>query len=109
MQRLTPFLAYLMLVLTAWTGMAHATQIVCCPPISQTAQVADPCKASQVPTDTDKRCPHCDASCHAQGVSTLTASAALTPAIAPDRAFRLQRNITLDSHNLEQALRPPQA
>ena len=109
MRMLTPFLAYLLLVLTAWSGIAQANQIVCCPPMSQAAQTADPCMASQVPSEPDKRCPHCDASCHAQGVSTLTTSAPLAPAIAPDHAFRSQRNIALASHHVEQALRPPQA
>jgi hypothetical protein len=62
-----PLLACLMLVLTAWTGMAHAAELRGVETRDVTVHVAG--DGDEVPADADKAYPHHHASCHEHHVN----------------------------------------
>lgn len=110
MRRLLPFLACLMLVLTAWVGVAHAAEIGGCIETSQYEAAAHvDGDADQVPADADKGYPHHHGSCHAHHLSAPDADtmAGMTgPAIA---TLARVDGAALVGRDADTALRPPQA
>jgi hypothetical protein len=105
-----PFLACLMLVLTAWVGVAHAAEVGGCIETSQyeAASHVDG-DGDQVAADADKAYPHHHGSCHAHHLSapdagTLAATAG--PAGAKLASFY---GAPLVGRDADTALRPPQA
>ncbi len=110
MRRLLPFLACLMLVLTAWVGVAHAAEVGGCIETSQydAASHADG-DGDQVPGDADKDYPHHHGSCHAHHMSapdsdTLTGM----PGLAGSVLLSFHDTI-LVGRDADTALRPPKA
>ncbi len=110
MRRLLPFFACLMLVLTAWVGVAHAAEVGGCIETSQyeAASHVDG-DGDQVAADTDKGYPHHHGSCHAHHMSAPdadTLSGTSGPASAELASFN---DATLIGRDADTALRPPQA
>lgn len=107
MRKLVLFLSLIML-LTAWTGMAQAVEVGPCPEMSAAAHEPVYCDGDQVPADCDKDCPR-HLSCHGHHVGTpVTSDIAAAPATVL-RVFAVQRGEALAGRELEQALRPPKA
>ena len=107
-----PFLACLMLVLTAWVGVAHAAEVGGCIETSQ-YEAASHVDEDQVAADSDARSergyPHHHGSCHAHHMNAPDAGtlAGMTgPAGAKRAAFD---GATLVGRVADTALRPPQA
>jgi hypothetical protein len=110
MRKLLPFLAWLMLALTGWSGAAHATEVAG----SVEASWIDVCAhvegdRDQVPGDTDNGFPHHHASCHGHDVGTPSSSRIIGPAQASEQAFGAGPFPAVSAHDGEQALRPPRA
>ena len=110
MRRLLPFLACLMLVLTAWVGVAHAAEIGGCIETSQyeAASHVDG-DGDQVVGDADKGYPHHHGSCHAHHTSAPdadTLSGTTGPAGSTLASFD---SATLVGRDADATLRPPQA
>ena len=110
MRTLLPFLACLMLVLTGWSGVAHATEIAGSVEASSSEMFAHvDGDGDQVPADADKGYPHHHASCHGHDVGTLLSGRMTAPVKIADTTFGVRVFPASASHDGEQALRPPQA
>ena len=110
MRKLLPFLVCLMLVLTGWTGMAHATETGACleAPQAQTAMhVAGDC--DEVPADADKGYPHHHAACHGHCVATPADSRVAVALTDGWVGFTRDPAPLWLAHQGDPALRPPQA
>ena len=110
MRKLLPFLACLMLVLTGWTGIAHAAEGVACIEALQAnaaMEMAGDC--DEVPADADKSYPHHHAACHGHQVAT-PAEASVTVALTYRwTEFASHKAPLWLAHQSDPALRPPQA
>lgn len=110
MRALLPFLACLMLVLTVWSGVAHATEIAGSVEASFSEMFAHvDGDGDQVPADADKGYPHHHASCHGHDVGTPLSSRMTVPMRIAENNFGVRTFPAIVSHDGEQALRPPQA
>jgi hypothetical protein len=109
MRKLVPFLACLMLVLTTWTGMAHAAEAGSVETSRIEMAAHAPGDGDEVPADADKGYPHHHASCHEHHVNTPTVRAATIPASVAAAAPLPGPGRTLSGHDTEADLRPPQA
>jgi hypothetical protein len=112
MRSLTLLLACMMVMLTAWSGVAHAAQCGGCPDVaavSQAALLKSPCDNKQVPQREDKSCLHCQAGCHSQTVAAPLAFEVPASALPEGRDFDAVRRVALVTHTEDPALRPPRA
>jgi len=110
MRTLLPFLACLMLVLTGWSGIAHAKEIAGSVEASSSEMFAHvDGDGDQVPADADKGYPHHHASCHGHDVGTPFSGRMTAPVRIADNTFGVRVFPAIVSHDGEQALRPPQA
>jgi len=109
MRRLLPFLACLMLVLTAWVGVAHAAEIGGCIETSQyeAASHVDG-DGDQVAADADKGYPHHHGSCHAHHMSAPDADTLAGTAGPAGSLLAPVAGATLVGRDADAALRPPQ-
>ncbi len=108
MRRFLPFLACLMLTLTAWVGVAHAAEVGGCIETSQFA-AASHGDGGQVAadTDTDTDYPHHRGSCHAHHMDAPdcgTLCGPTRPIGTPPAAFI---DAELVGRDADTALRPP--
>lgn len=108
MRSLRTFLACLMLIMTAWGGVAQAAGPVCSETADQVAvHVAGDC--DEVPADADRGYPHCHTACHGHHVTAPT-PAVLAGAIAvAARDYPVAPALALTAHQVDRTLRPPQA
>ena len=110
MQKLLPFLVCLTVVLTAWTGMAHAAESVrCLEDVQVDAAMPMAGDCDEVPADADNGYPHHHAACHGHHVAAPTQSSV---AIAPVERFADFTSPTAPlwlAYQSDPALRPPQA
>ena len=106
MRTLLPFFACLMLVFTAWSGMAQAAEAAgCC----ATARLEVSVDADRIPADDEKSCPYQHAGCHGHLIGTPLAGAAMIqPAFGP-APFATGLSRAPAAHDADPALRPPQA
>lgn len=76
MRTMLPFLACLMLVLTAWSGVAKAMEPMTCADMAQ-SRMATPLAADcdLVPPDADHGYPHHHGGCHSHFVADVSAAA----------------------------------
>ncbi|KQN89977.1 hypothetical protein ASE95_14695 [Sphingomonas sp. Leaf231] len=99
-----------MLVLTGWTGIAHAAEGVACieaPQANAAIEMAGDC--DEVPADADKSYPHHHAACHGHQVAT-PAEASVTVALTYRwTEFASHKAPLWLAHQSDPALRPPQA
>ncbi len=112
MRSLTFLLACMMVVLTTWSGVAHAAQCGGCPEVvsmTQSVQLKAACDNKQVPQRSERGCVHCQAGCHSQAVGTPLAFEVPSTALPEGRDFDAPRRVTLLAHIEDPALRPPQA
>ena len=107
MRKLMPFLACLLLVLTALSGTAQATGVACCDETSLMTQMCDCCDADQGPKGADKGCAQCAATCHAHHAATPFVNDLAPPAIAPDLVFGVRHSLALAGQAPDRMLRPP--
>ncbi|KQT33728.1 hypothetical protein ASG29_06900 [Sphingomonas sp. Leaf412] len=108
MRKLVPFLACLMLVLTTWAGMAHATEAGGVE-MSRTEMAAHaPGDGDEVPADADKGYPHHHASCHEHHVNTPNVETTAAPILAASTLPPADSSRALSGHDTEADLRPPQ-
>jgi hypothetical protein len=108
-RKLVPFLACLMLVLTTWAGMAHATEAGGVE-MSRTEMTAHaPGDGDEVPADADKGYPHHHASCHEHHVNTPTVRTTVSPTVAAATLPPTVRSRALSGRDTEADIRPPQA
>lgn len=108
MRSLLTLLACMMMVMTAWSGVAHAEGVACNETAGQAAMHwAGDC--GEVPADADKNYPHCHTGCH--GHHTAAPIPGYVPARPADgsRAYAPAAPATLTAHQVDQTLRPPQA
>lgn len=110
MRRLLPFLACLMLVLTAWVGVAHAAEIGGCIETSQyeAASHVDG-DGDQVAGDVDKGYPHHHGSCHAHHMSAPDSDTLSGTTGLASSTLASFDSATLVGRDADTALRPPQA
>ena len=110
MRKLLPLLACLMLVLTSWSGVAHATEIAGSGEASSSEMYAHvDGDGDQVPADADRSYPHHHASCHGHDVGTPFSGRMTVPTKMAENTFDVRVFPAIASHDGEQALRPPQA
>lgn len=112
MRHLTLLIACVMMLLTAWSGVAHAADCMGCPATSAVQQVAqgqDGCNDEQTPKKVPKGCLHCQAGCHSQNVGTPLGLSVRALSMPQERMFDDPRRVALITHVGDQALRPPQA
>jgi len=110
MRTLTSFLAGLMLVLTAWTGTAHAAELVgCSAPIQAEMGVHVTGDCDQVPADADTGYPHHHDGCHGQHVSIPAPDQAVLRSVRVQPAYGISRADRLAAFETDRTLRPPQA
>ena len=110
MRRLLPLLACLMLVLTAWVGVAHAAEVGGCIETSQYqagSHVDDDGKL--ITADADKGYPHHHGSCHAHHMSAPDANSLAGRAGPTCSTLATTADATLVGRDADTALRPPQA
>jgi len=107
MRKLVPLLACLMLVMTFWTGMAHAVEVRGIETSHADLAVHGPGDGDEVPADADKGYPHHHASCHEHHVNTPVLRTASTPMPADDAEPAMASSRALGAHEPEAALRPP--
>lgn len=108
MRSLLALLACLMLVVTAWGGMAQATGPACTEIADQVAvHVTGDC--DEVPADADRNYPHCHTGCHGHYVTAPVPTRAPAPAFLIARAYQPTAEPMLTAHQVDQTLRPPQA
>jgi hypothetical protein len=108
-RRLLPFLACLMLVLTGWSGMAHAAEAAGGSMGGVEFTVHAPGDGDEVPADGDNALPHHHGICHGHDVGepartpspSYDVTGGLIPPGMPDRML-----VAADGHV---ALRPPKA
>jgi len=110
MRRLLPLLACLMLVLTAWVGVAHAAEVGGCIETSQyeAASHVDG-DGDQVAGDADKGYPHHHGSCHAHHMSAPDADPLAGMAGPAGSTLASVSDTALIGRDADAALRPPQA
>ncbi|WP_139226863.1 hypothetical protein [Sphingomonas sp. OK281] len=110
MRRLLPFLACLMLVLTAWVGVAHAAEVGGCIETSQyeAASHADG-DGDQVAADADKGYPHHHGGCHAHHMSTPDSDTLPSVEGLVRATLTGVAGVALFGRDADTALRPPQA
>lgn len=112
MRPLTLLLACMMMLLTSWSGVAHAAACMGCPTISASQQVEQAraaCNEDQAPKNVGKGCVHCQAGCHSQNIGTPLGLSVPALAMPQERMFDDPRRVALITHVGDQALRPPQA
>lgn len=110
MRKLLPFLACLMVVLTGWTGVAHATENVACLEMVQAAtamHMTGDC--DEVSADADKGYPHHHPACHGYHVATPIASGIAITSVDRWAEFASHKTPVWLTHQGDAALRPPQA
>lgn len=110
MRKLLPFLACLMLVLTGWTGVAHAAETVACveaPQMDTAMHMAGAC--DEVPADADKGYPHHHAACHGHHVAAPAENSVATTLTDSWAEFASHKAPLWLAHQSDPALRPPQA
>jgi hypothetical protein len=110
MRRLLPFLACLMLVLTAWVGVAHAAEVGGCIETSQyeAASHLDG-DGDQVAADADKGYPHHHGSCHAHHMRAPDADTLAATTGPAGSMLAPVAGATLVGRDADAALRPPKA
>ena len=110
MRKLLPFFACVMLVLTGWSGMAHATEAMFCSDTPQSEAIlhADG-DGDQVPADTDKGYPHHHTGCHGHHVGTPAADKLTALPVLNAGAFGDRHAQALAAYHAGPTLRPPQA
>ncbi len=110
MRTLTSFLACLMLVLTAWTGTAHAAELLGCSAPMQAEMVmhvASHCDT--VPADADQGTPHHHDSCHGQHVSTPAPEQIVMRPTRIRQTYDISSARVLAAYETDRTPRPPQA
>lgn len=110
MRKLLPYLACLMLVLTTWASIGHATEVSGCADVTATEASAHvDGDGDQVPADADTPFPHHHGNCHGHHVGTLMTSVAVAHAL--DASSRLARGTDTITAATEPDLgrRPPKA
>lgn len=108
MRPLFLLLGCLMLVVTTWSGAAQAAGPGCSEMAGQMAvHVAGDC--DEVPADADKNDPHCHTGCHGHQIAAPVPARAPGQAFAVTRVYAVTTEATLTAHQVDQALRPPQA
>jgi hypothetical protein len=110
MRRLTSLLACLMLLLTAWSGTAHAAELMnCSEPVSaeMVMHVAGDC--DEVPADSGKAYPHHHDGCQGQHVSVAAPEASLPEPIPAERSYGVSRIHAIFAYHIDRTLRPPRA
>jgi len=109
-RKLLPFLACLMLVLTAWTGAAKAMQPTDCADMAQshmTTPVAADC--DMVPPDADHGYPHHHGGCHSHFDADVNASSTPLDRARTTSSPAAEPFLPLTGSTAAAALRPPQA
>ncbi len=112
MRHLTLLIACMMMLLTSWSGVAHAAACIGCPAtsaIQQVEQAQAACNDEQAPKKMGKGCLHCQAGCHSQNIGTPLGLNVRALAMPQERMFVDPRRVALITHVGDQALRPPQA
>jgi hypothetical protein len=110
MRALLPFFACLMLVLTGWTGVAHATESIRCIETSQVdAAMHMYGDCDEVPADADKGYPHHHAACHGHHVATPAEHSVAVTLNGGWADFTGHKAPIWLAHQGDPALRPPQA
>jgi len=110
MRQLTSVLAALMLLLTAWSGTAHAAELVTCnEPIAveMVMHIAGDC--DQVPGDRDKAYPHHHDGCNGQHVSTAALDTVIAERISAEQTYGASPIHAIVATDVDRTLRPPRA
>jgi hypothetical protein len=102
-----PLLACLMLVLTAWTGMAHAAELRGMETSDMAVHVAG--DGDEVPADADKAYPHHHANCHEHHLNIAAIGDVALVAAHPRNALPAANGKRLTGRLPDPALRPPRA
>lgn len=109
-RKLLPFLACLMLVLTAWTGVAKAMEPTGCAEMAQThmtTPIAADC--DMVPPDADHGYPHHHGGCHSHFVADVSATPTSLDRARATSSLAAELFLPLTGSTAAAALRPPQA
>lgn len=108
MRSMLALFACLMLVVTAWSGIAQAAGPACCETADQVAvHVMGDC--DEVPADADKNYPHCHAGCHGHHATAPIPARAFDKVVVTTRTYGPAAERTLAAHQADQTLRPPRA
>lgn len=109
MRRLLPFIACLMLVLTGWSGVAHAGEVAGGAAAGLELAAHAPGDGDEVPADDDSALPHHHATCHGHDLGT-SLPLHHGPALAPRASLRpAMAHATLEGLTLPAPSRPPRA
>jgi hypothetical protein len=110
MRKLLPFFAFLMLVLSSLSGLAHAAETVSCSDVLQSeASLHSYGDRDQVPSDAEKGYPHHHGGCHGHHIGTPVADRMVPQRQIEIGQFALFQSDVLSPHHDGPALRPPQA
>jgi hypothetical protein len=110
MRKLLPLLACLMLVLTGWSGVAHAAESMMCGELTQAEEATHIAgDGDEVPADADKGYPHHHAACHDHQVAAPVEGRGETAAVDRRTVFASRKAPIWRAHQSDPALRPPQA
>lgn len=108
MRALLSLLASVLLFAGALGGAAQAGTHVCSEAVDQVAvHVAGGC--DEVPADADKGYPHCHTGCHGLQVAAPVSARLVVNPVATVGRYAPVAHPMLSSHQVDQALRPPQA
>lgn len=102
--------ASFMLLITAWTGAAHAAELAGCnEPIAaeMIMHVAGDCE--QVPADSDKAYPHHHDGCHGQHIGMAALGEGIAEPLPAELSYAASRVPAIRPHNTDRTLRPPRA
>ncbi|QXQ07490.1 hypothetical protein KX816_05545 [Sphingosinicellaceae bacterium] len=110
MRKLMPLLACLMLLVTTWASIGHATEISGCVEVTSSdgAQHVDG-DGDQVPADADNAFPHHHNSCHGHHVGTPAIGFAFADRLDPAGRLNPAPADILTISEPDPARRPPRA
>ncbi|WP_313539265.1 hypothetical protein [Sphingomonas sp.] len=109
MRALLPFIACLMVVLTSWSGMAHAAEAAGGNFGAIAFTVHAQGDGDEVPADADQAVPHHHGICHGHDVGTPASAPSARRLVHAAAAPPLSRTTALAGTGALMRLRPPQA
>ena len=110
MRSLLPFFAYLMLVLTTWSGMVQAAEAAgCCARAHADISLHLGRVPDGTPGDSEKSCPYQHAGCHGHYVGVAIGAGVTASPVFVSARFVPGPALAPTAYHDGPALRPPQA
>lgn len=110
MHRITSLFACVMLLLTVWSGPAHAVQLAGCDePIASEMLMHAEGDCDEVPSDQHKAYPHHHDGCHGEHVGAAVRSEDLIEPMLAAQAYAPAHMAAFVDHRADTTLRPPRA